>query len=42
MQSRGHVGKFINSDDGRKYFIDKDCYLELVNKNDLIKIQGKD
>jgi hypothetical protein len=31
---------FLNRQDGRIYFVDRDCYLELVNKDDVKKFQG--
>lgn len=31
---------FLNRQDGRVYFVDTDCYLELVNKEDVQKFQG--
>lgn len=31
---------FLNRKDGRIYFIEKECYLELVNKEDVKKFQG--
>jgi hypothetical protein len=31
---------FLNRQDGRVYFVDMDCYLELVNKEDAQKFQG--
>lgn len=31
---------FLNREDGRVYFVDAVCYLELVNKDDVKKFQG--
>ncbi|MBX2924074.1 MAG: hypothetical protein KF746_17880 [Chitinophagaceae bacterium] len=31
---------FLNRQDGKVYFVDADCYLELVNKDDVQKFQG--